>query len=92
MASIGLVLFAQKLANRSDYEYMCVGTEMFLALPKTIYTWLKACQELLVQHSSPCTYYRLFINCYSEGDERKLFIGGLSWETKEPQLLEYFSQ
>jgi len=28
----------------------------------------------------------------NNGDERKLFIGGLSWETKEPQLLEYFTQ
>lgn len=28
----------------------------------------------------------------NSGEDRKLFIGGLSWETKEPQLLEYFSQ
>ncbi|XP_023338926.1 RNA-binding protein squid isoform X2 [Eurytemora carolleeae] len=28
----------------------------------------------------------------NNGDERKIFIGGLSWETKEPQIQEYFAQ
>ena len=26
------------------------------------------------------------------GEDRKLFVGGLSWETREPQLKEYFEQ
>ena len=25
-------------------------------------------------------------------EDRKLFLGGLSWETKEPQLKEYFEK
>ena len=26
------------------------------------------------------------------GEDRKLFVGGLSWETREPQLKEYFEK
>ena len=25
-------------------------------------------------------------------DDRKIFVGGLSWETREPQLKEYFEK
>ena len=28
----------------------------------------------------------------SGAEDRKLFVGGLSWETKEPQLKEYFER
>ena len=26
------------------------------------------------------------------GEDKKLFLGGLSWETKEPQLQQYFQR
>lgn len=30
--------------------------------------------------------------CFTPVEERKLFVGGLSWETREPQLKEYFEK
>jgi squid-like protein len=29
---------------------------------------------------------------FPQAEDRKLFIGGLSWETREPQLKEYFEK
>ena len=29
---------------------------------------------------------------FAGAEDRKLFVGGLSWETKEPQLKEYFEK
>ena len=51
-----------------------------------------SCMFILVLSSMDKTSLAYSSNPLLGGEERKLFIGGLSWETKEPQLLEYFSQ
>ena len=43
----------------------------------------------------PQTAVRFYIQSFfsfSAAEDRKLFIGGLSWETREPQLKEYFEK
>ena len=32
------------------------------------------------------------VSIITGAEDRKLFLGGLSWETKEPQLKEYFEK
>ena len=36
--------------------------------------------------------FRYAVFLFSAKDDRKLFVGGLSWETGEPQLKEYFGK
>ena len=47
-------------------------------------------QKRLRTTTNSC-YIRSFFS-FSAAEDRKLFIGGLSWETREPQLKEYFEK
>jgi RNA recognition motif-containing protein len=47
-------------------------------------------ETIAYNHKQLLKYDLIF--SFSAAEDRKLFIGGLSWETREPQLKEYFEK